>query len=474
MNVAIRNAPLTLTHLRRIPNGTVVGLGFVVSANALCFAGAAGVMTVAFVGGAIGTAVLLARVRPLAALEFALWLWVLGPQVRRVVDLSTGYHDPSLILVAAPLASLAALPSIRHLRRMGLSRVVRPLLVATVAIAVGYAVGAVRVGLQPATAALLVWAVPVLFGLQVVAVSDDVIELRATVERFLVWSALIIGIYSVIQFYVVPPWDAMWMEHAPMSSIGSPEPFQIRVFSTLNSPGPLAAFLAAAVLCLSDARHSLRLPAQLAGYAGLALSLVRAAWIAWLLGIVVVLVTGRPRARTTALVAVALITVGVLQISGPLQRVVADRIDETREGQQDDSFVARMDLHQEMVPRLVDDVVGNGLGATGRASALDADGPGDLAVLDSGLIDFGYSLGLPIGLLALGALTFGGMDLARIGLRHDIVSAGVVAGGLSVLVQLLFGNALTGIGGITFFLLWGLAVREILDAQQRPRREAVA
>jgi hypothetical protein len=473
MTVALRSTTLALTRLPRVPNGTVMGLGFIVCANAACFVGGAGAVTVPFVGGAFVIAVLLARVRPLAALEFALWLWVLGPQVRRMIDLSTGYHEPSLVLLAAPLASLAALPHIRHLRRMGLGRAVRPLLVAAVAIAIGYAVGAVRIGLQPATAALLVWVVPVLFGLQVVAVSDDVAELRATVERFLIWSVLIVGVYGVVQFYVVPPWDAFWMDRAPMNSIGSPEPFQIRVFSTLNSPGPLAAFLAAAVLCLTDARHRLRLPAQIAGYAGLALSLVRAAWIAWLLGVLVVLVAGRPRARTTAVVAVTLITVGALQISGPLQRVVADRIDETREGEQDDSFVARMDLHQEMVPRLLDDVVGHGLGTTGTASTLTA-GRGDLAVLDSGLIDFGYSLGLPIGLLALGALTFGGADLARIGLRHDVVSAGVVAGGLSVLVQLLFGNALTGVGGITFFLLWGLAVREILDAQQQPRREAVA
>jgi hypothetical protein len=84
--------------------------------------------------------------------------------------------------------------------------------------------------------------------------------------------------------------------------------------------------------------------------------------------------------------------------------------------------------------------------------------------LDSGLIDFVYSLGLPVALLALGALVVGGMDLARIGARIGAVSPGIIAGALSVLVQLLSGNSLTGVGGITFFLLYGLALREVLDA----------
>lgn len=464
MSVALSTARVPLARLSKAPNGTVVGVAFVAAANLAGLAGAARLVTPAVVAGAIVVGVLLARVQPLAALEFALWLWLLGPQIRRVVDLHTGYHEPSMLLVAAPLASLAALPYVRRVRHWRLRRAVRPLMVALAAIAVGYAVGALRIGPQPATAALLSWAVPILFGLQVVAVTDDVAQLRATVERVFVWGTLIVGVYGVVQFYAIPAWDAHWMRNVPMNSIGSPAPFEVRVFSTLNAPGPLGAYLAAAVLYLADARHRLRVPAQIAGYMALALSLVRAAWLACALGLVLLLIVGRPRAKAAVLCALAAVTVAVLQISGPLQTVIADRIDETRDGRHDDSYSARVDLHSEMVPALADEVIGQGLGATGTAGQHAGDDAPGTVTLDSGLIDFGYSLGLPLALLALGALGFGGMDLARIGVRRGAVSPGFVAAGLSVLVQVAFGNTLTGVGGVILFLLWGLAIREIVDA----------
>jgi hypothetical protein len=198
------------------------------------------------------------------------------------------------------------------------------------------------------------------------------------------------------------------------------------------------------------------------------LSVVRSGWLACLLGLLIVLAVGRPRAKTTALLAIGVVTIGLLQMSGPVQTTITDRIEEGREGRQDDSFVARAALHEEMVPALVDNVVGHGLGASGVASRLGA-GHAGLADLDSGLIDFAYALGLPAALLALGALMFGGLELARAGLRRDVLPAGLVAACLSILVQMLGGNTLTGIGGITFFVLWGLGLRQVLAASQAVR-----
>lgn len=459
MTVTFADATAPLTRFSATPNGTVIGLAFVVCANAACLVGAAGLVTEAFVGGAVLVAVLLARLRPLAALEFALWLWVLGPQVRRMVDLSVGFAEPSLVLLAAPLASLAATPSIGRLRHSQLRRAVRPLLVVGAATASGYVVGIVTVGLQPATATMLVWLVPVIFGLQVVALGDDLHELRQMVSRFLIWSTLVVGVYGIVQFYAVPAWDAYWMRNVEMNSIGLPEPFAVRVFSTLNSPAPLGAFLAAALLYLMGVQHRLRVPALVVGHATLALSLVRSAWIGWLVGTLVVIVAGRPRARATALAVTAIAVLGLLQVSGPLQRVIADRIVETRAGQQDDSFVARVALHEELAPVVATRVVGHGLGAVGSLSRI-GDEHAELAVIDSGLLDLGFALGIPAGLTVLATLTFGGLELARRGLREGRVSAGTVAAGLSILVQLVFGSVLIGVSGTTFFVLWALALRE--------------
>jgi hypothetical protein len=465
MTAVASTRPVPLSRPVQGLNGTAIGVALAVGANVLCAAGGGRFVGPAFVGVAVMVAYLLSRTRPLAAIEFALWVWLLGPQVRRAVDYATSYHDPSVVMIAAPLASLVLLPRVRELRWNGLLRSVRPLLIAAMAVVIGYGVGAVRVGLRPATAALLVWLVPLLFGLQLIVVGRDIDELHDTVDRVIVWGTLILGVYGIVQFYFVPGWDAFWMDNVPMASIGTPEPFEVRVFSTLNSPGPMATFLAAAVLFLTSSRHRLRLAAQIAGYVCLALSVVRSAWLACAVGLLVILAVGRPRAKTTALLAIGVVTVGMLQISGPVQTAVADRIDQSREGRQDDSFAARSALYNEMIPTLFDNVVGQGLGASGVSSRLSAEG-GGLADLDSGLIDFAYSLGLPAALLALGALTLGGLELARAGLRRNVLPAGLVAAFLSIFVQMLGGNTLTGIGGVMFFVLWAVGLRQVLAASQ--------
>lgn len=60
--------------------------------------------------------------------------------------------------------------------------------------------------------------------------------------------AVLVAIYGIIQYLTVPPWDAFWMNNVEMNSIGIPEPLQIRVFSSMNSPGPCAIFLAMALV----------------------------------------------------------------------------------------------------------------------------------------------------------------------------------------------------------------------------------
>ena len=49
---------------------------------------------------AILTAVLIERRSLPGYLSFVIWLWMLTPLVRRVADLQSGWHEPSLILLA--------------------------------------------------------------------------------------------------------------------------------------------------------------------------------------------------------------------------------------------------------------------------------------------------------------------------------------------------------------------------------------
>jgi len=74
---------------------------------------------------AVLTAVLIERRSLTGYLSFVIWLWMLTPFVRRVADLQSGWHEPSLILLAPYGASAypaACLPSCTARARKGRRR----------------------------------------------------------------------------------------------------------------------------------------------------------------------------------------------------------------------------------------------------------------------------------------------------------------------------------------------------------------
>jgi hypothetical protein len=59
-----------------------------------------GVLQYLFPIAAVLTAVLIERRSLTGYLSFVIWLWMLTPLVRRLADLQSGWHEPSLILLA--------------------------------------------------------------------------------------------------------------------------------------------------------------------------------------------------------------------------------------------------------------------------------------------------------------------------------------------------------------------------------------
>jgi len=55
--------------------------------------------------------------------------------------------------------------------------------------------------------------------------------------------AVLVGLYGIYQFFVLPQWDKAWMINSGLTSIGHPIPLQVRVFGTSESPGPYALFI---------------------------------------------------------------------------------------------------------------------------------------------------------------------------------------------------------------------------------------
>ena len=452
--------------------GGLAAAALVAPALVACLAvrATAPLVELAYPAVALVGAALLVRRRPDAYLELVLWIWLLTPGVRRVVDYAGGWTPVSPVMLAPPLVALAAAPVVLRRWHALPRRQARPLLVVTGVIAYAAALGAVRNGIGASVADALLWTSPLALALYVLAHRAHLEALTATLRRVAVPAVLLLGVYGVIQYVAIPPWDAHWMRNAPLASIGSPEPFAVRVFSTLNSPGPFGSVMAVLLLVAASAggvtRRGWRQAALVAGLAGLGLSAARTGWLVLLVGVAVVLLLGRARSRA----GVVWVFVGLavfLAVGGPLSTVVVDRVEETRTLSEDDSFRARTSLYASFGPLVVADPVGAGLGATGVATKVGNEGRlGALGNLDSGLLGAFHTAGLVGGLVYLGVVTFQSLALLRAAWSRGDPEVVVGAAGTAALAVQLLSSALTGVVGLLFWLLWALgAARLRADAE---------
>lgn len=408
-------------------------------------------------------ALLLHRRGDPAYLEFVMWLWVLTPWLRRVVDEASGFSEQSPLLLTAPLASLAALlPGLADRRHLP-ADVSRAFLVALVALLYAFVGGVVRYGPAPAALGLVTWLAPLSVGLWVATAPIDPRALHRVIARLTVLVSLVVGAYGVYQFFLLPAWDATWMRNVPLISIGRPEPYQVRVFSTLNSPATLGTFLGAFLVLLTAAKGRLRWAAAALGFACFGLSLVRTAWLGMAVAFIALLVSGQGRAVRNALLVIAVPAVLLLSFGGPAQDAVAERFNDTVEdGEEDSSFEDRLLFNQRVLPSAMGDVLGKGLGSSSAAVALldDDEQTEAFATLDSGVLETLISMGSVVGLAFLAVVVAATAGAWRRG-RHGSPleqAAGVAV--VALVAQLLLASVLIGATGAAFWVLIGFLARE--------------
>lgn len=446
------------TYLEVLPVASLLGL---VSVTVLgIVAGGADILQLAFPVLAVGVGALWLWQRPIGYLGYTWWLWFLTPEVRRLVDNETGYTETSLIMVAPFLVScLAALPLVANLHRFP-HRYRLPFALTVLGLGYSYGVGVLVGSVFGATFDLLNWLAPIVLGAYLLVTTHRLEAQRRAVERTFVWGVLVLGLYGLYQFFVMPVWDAYWMVESDMGSIGTPFPFEVRVFSTLNSPGPFAVVMMAGLLLLLRTSGTLRWGAAALGFASFLLSLVRSAWGGWVVGLLVLAAQLPTRERThliLALVAVGLAALPLLRV-GPVAESVSARFESLEDISGDTSYSARLELYTDMTAFIARNPLGLGMGSTGVATDL-GEGEGGVLNLDSGVIAVPYTFGL-LGTLyyAGGVLWLFGLALAR--LRNagafGVTCFSVAVAGLS---QVVFGNAWVGVSGVViwFFLCMTLA-----------------
>jgi hypothetical protein len=335
-----------------------------------------------------------------------------------------------------------------------------PIGLATAGLLYGFGMGVLKVGMFAAAFDLINWIVPVMVAFHLGVHWRKYPRYRRVTQRTFSWGVLVMGLYGLWQFFALPVWDQFWMLNAPMGSIGSPEPLEVRVFSTLNSPGPFAVVMMAGLLVLFSGGGLQRWFAAIPGYASFLLSLVRSAWGAWVVGLYFLASQGgRSRQRWLAALAVTGLIVWPLLSFGPIADAVDTRLQSISTLQQDTSFAARLRFYSEFAPQAFSNVLGAGLGSTGLATKLSTGGElGQFGDFDSGIMAIPFVLGWPGGLLYAGGLVW----LSSYALRRvkwpDLFAAASRGIAGAVLVQLVFGNVATGVSGMVLWYFLGLAV----------------
>ena len=457
-------------YLEFLPLASLIGLVGITALGII--GGGAGVLQLIFPVMAVGVGVLWLWLRPVGYLSYTWWLWFLTPEVRRLVDNETGYTEASLIMVAPFLvACLAAVPIFFNLHYFP-RRYRLPFALILMSLLYGYGVGVLLGSVFSATFDLLNWLAPVVIGAYLLVTPHLFEKQKRAVQQTFVWGVLVMGLYGLYQFLVMPVWDAYWMANADMGSIGTPNPFDVRVFSTLNSPGPFATVVMAGLLLLLRMPGTLRWGAAAVGFASFLLSLVRSAWGGWVVGLLVLAAQLPTKERARLVLTLAVVGVAALPLLriGPVAESVNTRFESLEDISSDTSFNARISLYTDMATFIVRNPLGLGLGSTGVAT--DLSGDGGVIDLDSGVIAVPYTFGM------LGTLYYAGgvlwlfgaalVRMRRLGAFGTTCFSIAVAG----LSQVVFGNAWVGVTGVViwFFLCFTLSAYEFERASERSAR----
>lgn len=396
---------------------------------------------------------------PVAYVSFTLWVWFLSPFVRRVLDMHHGWNPTSPALLAPQFAAAVAVLTLA--RRASSLRNPRfaPYLLVFAALAYGYSVGIINAGFVAATYALVTWLAPAFFGLFLAVEWRRYPAMQEELMRTFRVALPLLAAYGIYQFVRLPKWDAGWMRNADMRSIGIPLPFLVRVFGTLNTPGPFAAVLLTGVLLILPTKGWFRYVSVALSLLALLLTRTRSAWVAFIIGLLVSQLSqplSQIPKRTFTLVAVALLALPLATMP-QFRSSIASRLSTFSNLRGDNSFMKRVAFSSMTASSIVESAEGAGLGSTGGATKLST-GSGQRS-LDNGFLEIFYVLGWPGGtafFLGIAGLLVQSARFAET--RADSFAGTARATAVALLSMLPVGDVFTGATGLLLWAMVGLGI----------------
>jgi len=383
---------------------------------------------------------------------FVFMIWAVTPFFRRLADLQMGWN-PNNPMMITPLA-LCGL-TVFSLLKFDKSRnanLVFPLLLIGLALAFAFAYGMFNFGLLPSLYEGSIWTLPIIFGLSLVIHEDEHEKTFMAIVSLFRNFLFVGGAYGVYQFIAPPIWDVYWMINVPLASIGSPYPFMVRVYSTLNSPNVFAQYMITSLLVCNELKTQSKWLGLILGYGSFLLSMVRSAWGGWLLSFMVM--AGSVKLTNLYRFIFGLATMGlVIFVSAqfdPIGAIIEKRFSTFTNLEQDVSFRARMYQYDQFFEGIINEPMGIGFGNASNSGRLgERTRITSFQNVDSGIANifavFGW-IGTLFYLVGLGLLIF----RKPIGLRV-FADRGMSATAFAILLQVVFFNVFVGPVGV---LLW--------------------
>ena len=303
------------------------------------------------------------------------------------------------------------------------------------------------------------WSAPIVLYVFAASIRERGMLVRV-LSRTLLWGVLVMSVYGVYQFLIAPPWDTYWLRQISDGSVapsfGQPKPMAIRVWSTMNAPGPLAVMLSAALIWLAACGSAGAALIAFTGYGTLLLTLVRAAWAQTAIGWVALTAGCRARLSwkgTWSLILIAGVLVTCLR-QLPQMAEVKQRFASFLSLRNDESAIERQEVYHYLLGRIATTPMGEGLDTVTEIHGHP---------IDSSLLLLFYMLGWPGALCYLSALATLTVHLI-VGLRsfsrHRVAAAAIA---LSSITQIISGDVVYRQGGLLFWLFVGVWARLTFD-----------
>lgn len=314
---------------------------------------------------------------PILYMGFVWWLFFLTPLVRRIADLKVGVlTDPSPILLTPYLPTIVSAHTLYFNITKTKEQGSFPFILAIAGVMYGFLIGLINNSDRIASVivAFLEWMSPIIFAYHIYINWRRYPEYARNIQRVFLWGVLVMGAYGIFQYLTAPEWDRFWLINSPIrSSAGQPVPLGIRVWSTMNAPGPFGYYMSAGLTMLLNIKNPLVLPAAGSGSLAFLLSMVRTSWIGWFLGVLTMASSMKPQQLKKLIISLVCLLILVIPLANiePFSNTITSRFSTLSNINDDGSFQARQFLYNALLDDALVTFVGSGIGtAEGYDSAV--------------------------------------------------------------------------------------------------------